>query len=169
MKFKALTKKISYHPYGLPSSYFVLWSNQIPTVLISQVGYVETLLDIHSKLEIHFWFFCQLISSRYWLLLKNVLCSRLNKMFHLWLTLFWNLIEKTKMAATMEDFERPKLEPDKYRYFGAPTRNPLICCICDDFYKNPTLLSCYHSFCAQCLTSRSNNGVVYCPLCGYVW
>lgn len=82
---------------------------------------------------------------------------------------FWNPIEWVKMAASMDDFERPKVEAEKYRYFNAPTRNPLICCICDDFFKNPCLLSCYHSFCAQCLTNRSNNGLMYCPLCGYVF
>lgn len=66
----------------------------------------------------------------------------------------------------MEEQEKSKVEYEKHRYFTGHSRKPLICCICDDFYQNPCLLSCYHSFCARCLENRMNNGVIFCPLCG---
>lgn len=66
----------------------------------------------------------------------------------------------------MEEQEKSKIEYEKHRYFTGHSRKPLICCICDDFYQNPCLLSCYHSFCARCLENRMNNGVIFCPLCG---
>lgn len=36
--------------------------------------------------------------------------------------------------------------------------NPLKCCICKDFYKNPVILnSCKHSFCLCCLERSEKN------------
>lgn len=60
------------------------------------------------------------------------------------------------------------MENEKPRYFPGNSRKPLICCLCEDYYSNPCLLSCYHSFCSRCIENRSNNGVIYCPLCGWV-
>lgn len=47
-------------------------------------------------------------------------------------------------------------------------RNPLLCFLCDDYYSEPCLLSCYHSFCSRCLRGRDADGKLTCPLCGYV-
>jgi len=47
-------------------------------------------------------------------------------------------------------------------------RNPLLCFMCDDYYSEPCLLSCYHSFCSRCLRGRDVDGKLTCPLCGYV-
>jgi len=47
-------------------------------------------------------------------------------------------------------------------------RNPLLCFLCDDYYAEPCLLSCYHSFCSRCLRGRDVDGKLTCPLCGYV-
>ncbi|XP_065226442.1 RING finger protein 207-like isoform X2 [Planococcus citri] len=63
-------------------------------------------------------------------------------------------------------FDRSKMENEKPRYFPGNTRKPLICCLCEDYYSNPCLLSCYHSFCSRCLENRWDNGVIHCPLCG---
>ncbi|XP_033607635.1 RING finger protein 207 isoform X2 [Cryptotermes secundus] len=45
-------------------------------------------------------------------------------------------------------------------------RNPLLCFLCDDYYSEPCLLSCYHSFCSRCLRGRDVDGKLTCPLCG---
>nr|XP_033335833.1 RING finger protein 207-like isoform X3 [Megalopta genalis] len=46
---------------------------------------------------------------------------------------------------------------------GGP-RNPLICAVCHDYYNEPCLLSCFHTFCARCI--RSIDGKVTCSTCG---
>ncbi|XP_063220388.1 RING finger protein 207-like isoform X2 [Bacillus rossius redtenbacheri] len=45
-------------------------------------------------------------------------------------------------------------------------RNPLLCFICDDYYSEPCLLNCYHTFCSRCLRGRDVEGKITCPLCG---
>ncbi|KAI5712896.1 hypothetical protein M8J75_012177 [Diaphorina citri] len=45
-------------------------------------------------------------------------------------------------------------------------KNPLLCHVCDDYYTEPCLLSCYHSFCARCLRGRTVDGKLSCPICG---
>lgn len=44
-------------------------------------------------------------------------------------------------------------------------RNPLLCYVCNDYYAEPCLLSCYHTFCARCLRGRVIDGKITCPLC----
>ncbi|KAF4533083.1 hypothetical protein B566_EDAN017270 [Ephemera danica] len=44
--------------------------------------------------------------------------------------------------------------------------NPLICFMCNDYYEEPCLMSCFHSFCARCLQGRESEGKIQCPLCG---
>ncbi|KAG8233609.1 hypothetical protein J437_LFUL001020 [Ladona fulva] len=45
-------------------------------------------------------------------------------------------------------------------------RNPLLCYVCDDYYKEPCLLACFHTFCARCLHGHEIDGKITCPLCG---
>ncbi|XP_059490356.1 RING finger protein 207-like isoform X2 [Neocloeon triangulifer] len=49
---------------------------------------------------------------------------------------------------------------------GAQGRNPLLCFVCNDFYSEPCLLGCFHSFCSRCLQGRDNDNKIQCPLCG---
>ncbi|XP_076654074.1 RING finger protein 207 isoform X3 [Halictus rubicundus] len=46
---------------------------------------------------------------------------------------------------------------------GGGPRNPLICTVCHDYYNDPCLLSCFHTFCARCI--RSIDGKVTCSIC----
>ncbi|KAK2579398.1 hypothetical protein KPH14_003260 [Odynerus spinipes] len=48
---------------------------------------------------------------------------------------------------------------------GGP-RNPLICGVCHDYYNEPCLLSCFHTFCARCIRGPHLDGKVTCPICG---
>ena len=46
----------------------------------------------------------------------------------------------------------------------------LTCAICLDFYTSPKILSCFHSFCQQCLESlpqdtKGDNYIISCPTC----
>ncbi|XP_024216804.2 RING finger protein 207 [Halyomorpha halys] len=45
-------------------------------------------------------------------------------------------------------------------------RNPLLCYICKDYFSEPCLLSCYHTFCARCLQNKSVDSKLSCPTCG---
>ncbi|XP_043978557.1 RING finger protein 207-like isoform X1 [Gambusia affinis] len=45
--------------------------------------------------------------------------------------------------------------------------HPLVCHLCQEQYKSPCLLDCYHIFCARCLRGRTNDCRLSCPLCGY--
>ncbi|CAL7933217.1 unnamed protein product [Xylocopa violacea] len=49
---------------------------------------------------------------------------------------------------------------------GAGPRNPLICSACHDYYNEPCLLSCFHTFCARCIRGPHLEGKVTCPICG---
>ncbi|XP_011503717.1 PREDICTED: RING finger protein 207-like [Ceratosolen solmsi marchali] len=52
---------------------------------------------------------------------------------------------------------------------SAPTvisRNPLLCSICHDYYNDPCLLSCFHTFCVRCLRGPQLDGKISCPICG---
>ncbi|KAK3575830.1 hypothetical protein CHS0354_015582 [Potamilus streckersoni] len=51
-------------------------------------------------------------------------------------------------------------------------RNTLLkntCSICLDFYENPKILQCFHTFCAKCIQdiiqSKGKLGKIHCPLC----
>ncbi|XP_076763514.1 RING finger protein 207 [Xylocopa sonorina] len=48
----------------------------------------------------------------------------------------------------------------------AGPRNPLICSACHDYYNEPCLLSCFHTFCARCIRGPHLEGKVTCPICG---
>ncbi|XP_018917583.1 RING finger protein 207 isoform X2 [Bemisia tabaci] len=45
-------------------------------------------------------------------------------------------------------------------------RNPLLCSICNDYYTEPCILDCYHSYCARCLRGRIIDNKISCPICG---
>ncbi|XP_031832713.1 RING finger protein 207 isoform X3 [Nomia melanderi] len=49
---------------------------------------------------------------------------------------------------------------------GGGPRNPLICGVCHDYYNEPCLLSCFHTFCARCIRGPHIDGKVSCPICG---
>ncbi|XP_076679813.1 RING finger protein 207 isoform X3 [Andrena cerasifolii] len=49
---------------------------------------------------------------------------------------------------------------------GGGTRNPFICGVCHDYYNEPCLLSCFHTFCARCIRGPHLDGKVSCPICG---
>ncbi|XP_076479359.1 RING finger protein 207 isoform X3 [Bombus vancouverensis nearcticus] len=49
---------------------------------------------------------------------------------------------------------------------GGGPRNPLICGVCHDYYNEPCLLSCFHTFCARCIRGPHLEGKVSCPICG---
>ncbi|XP_015438981.1 PREDICTED: RING finger protein 207-like [Dufourea novaeangliae] len=49
---------------------------------------------------------------------------------------------------------------------GGGLRNPLICDVCHDYYNEPCLLSCFHTFCARCIRGPHLDGKVSCPICG---
>ncbi|XP_034938049.1 RING finger protein 207-like [Chelonus insularis] len=50
---------------------------------------------------------------------------------------------------------------------GAP-RNPLTCGVCQDYYSEPCLLSCFHTVCARCIRGPHLDGKVVCPICGQI-
>ncbi|XP_050300020.1 RING finger protein 207-like isoform X2 [Anthonomus grandis grandis] len=44
-------------------------------------------------------------------------------------------------------------------------KNPLLCPICHDYFTEPCILSCYHTFCARCLRGREQDRKLVCPFC----
>lgn len=67
--------------------------------------------------------------------------------------------------------EYPEKNDDKidsviFEVKSADSNNPLICSVCDQYFRNPCLLSCYHSFCTQCLGGPHPEEKVFCPSCG---
>lgn len=46
------------------------------------------------------------------------------------------------------------------------SKNPLLCPMCHDYFIEPCLLQCYHTFCGRCLRGREQDGRIVCPLCG---
>lgn len=46
-------------------------------------------------------------------------------------------------------------------------KNPLLCPICHDYFTEPCILSCYHTFCARCLRGREQDRRLICPFCRY--
>ncbi|CAB3362445.1 Hypothetical predicted protein [Cloeon dipterum] len=60
----------------------------------------------------------------------------------------------------------PPQQPFNMAQQGAQGRNPLLCFVCNDFYCEPCLLGCFHSFCSRCLQGRDNDNKIQCPLCG---
>ncbi|XP_024874817.1 RING finger protein 207-like isoform X4 [Temnothorax curvispinosus] len=49
---------------------------------------------------------------------------------------------------------------------GGGPRNPLTCGVCHNYFNEPCLLSCFHTFCARCLHGPHIDGTIKCPLCG---
>ncbi|XP_076633398.1 RING finger protein 207 isoform X3 [Colletes latitarsis] len=49
---------------------------------------------------------------------------------------------------------------------SAGPRNPLICSVCHNYYNEPCLLSCFHTFCARCICGPHLDGKVTCSICG---
>ncbi|XP_066597625.1 RING finger protein 207-like isoform X2 [Prorops nasuta] len=49
---------------------------------------------------------------------------------------------------------------------GGGPRNPLLCGICHDYFQEPCLLSCFHTFCARCLRGSHLDGKITCHICG---
>ena len=47
-----------------------------------------------------------------------------------------------------------------------PSWNPLQCNVCAEQYRDPCILQCYHSFCAECIQAKVEAGKVTCPICG---
>ncbi|XP_012254387.2 RING finger protein 207-like [Athalia rosae] len=45
---------------------------------------------------------------------------------------------------------------------------PLVCGVCHNYYNEPCLLSCFHSFCAQCLRGPHPDSKLTCPICGQI-
>lgn len=44
-------------------------------------------------------------------------------------------------------------------------KNPLLCPICHDYFTEPCILNCYHTFCARCLRGREQDRRLVCPFC----
>ncbi|CAH1111826.1 unnamed protein product [Psylliodes chrysocephalus] len=44
-------------------------------------------------------------------------------------------------------------------------KNPLLCPICHDYFTEPCILNCYHTFCARCLRGREQDRRLICPFC----
>ncbi|XP_072382333.1 RING finger protein 207-like isoform X1 [Diabrotica undecimpunctata] len=44
-------------------------------------------------------------------------------------------------------------------------KNPLLCPICHDYFTEPCILNCYHTFCARCLRGRDQDRRLICPFC----
>lgn len=51
---------------------------------------------------------------------------------------------------------------------SASSRNPLLCFLCEDYYDDPCILICFHTFCAKCVRGKNQDGKINCPLCGWV-
>ncbi|XP_012526543.1 RING finger protein 207 isoform X3 [Monomorium pharaonis] len=49
---------------------------------------------------------------------------------------------------------------------GGGPRNPLTCGVCHNYYNEPCLLSCFHTFCARCIHGPHIDGTIKCPICG---
>ncbi|KAK5638898.1 hypothetical protein RI129_013193 [Pyrocoelia pectoralis] len=45
-------------------------------------------------------------------------------------------------------------------------KNPLLCPVCHDYFIEPCILNCYHTFCARCLKGREQDRRLTCPICG---
>lgn len=45
------------------------------------------------------------------------------------------------------------------------SKNPLLCPICHDYFTEPCILNCYHTFCARCLRGREQDRRLICPFC----
>ncbi|XP_018333794.1 RING finger protein 207-like isoform X2 [Agrilus planipennis] len=45
-------------------------------------------------------------------------------------------------------------------------KNPLLCPVCHDYFTEPCILNCYHTFCGRCLKNREQDRRLTCPLCG---
>lgn len=45
-------------------------------------------------------------------------------------------------------------------------KNPLVCQICSEYYTDPIMLPCLHSFCKKCVYNMMEQGDSKCPTCG---
>lgn len=79
------------------------------------------------------------------------------------------LREPASMSSGFADEGRsiPATQPFSMAQQGAQSRNPLLCFVCNDFYAEPCLLGCFHSFCSRCLQGKDSEGKFQCPLCGW--
>lgn len=59
-----------------------------------------------------------------------------------------------------------RAEGDVTSGLGGSPRNPLTCGVCQDYYRDPCLLSCFHTFCAKCIHGPYLDGKITCPVCG---
>ena len=41
------------------------------------------------------------------------------------------------------------------------------CAVCDNFFNDPRILPCLHSFCSKCIVSLNQDNSVTCPTCSY--
>ncbi|CAC5358946.1 TRIM56 [Mytilus coruscus] len=48
---------------------------------------------------------------------------------------------------------------------GGCVKDELTCALCLEMYKEPRLLTCYHTFCKTCIQQLMEKGNVSCPLC----
>lgn len=48
---------------------------------------------------------------------------------------------------------------------GGCVKDELTCALCLEIYKEPRLLTCYHTFCRTCMEQLLEKGNVSCPLC----
>ena len=39
------------------------------------------------------------------------------------------------------------------------------CSECDEYYKDPRMLPCLHTFCLQCLEKQESQDTLHCPNC----
>ncbi|KAK0166521.1 hypothetical protein PV328_004933 [Microctonus aethiopoides] len=61
-----------------------------------------------------------------------------------------------------------RAEGDVTSGLGGSPRNPLTCGVCQDYYRDPCLLSCFHTFCTKCIHGPYLDGKITCPVCGQV-
>ncbi|XP_022901085.1 RING finger protein 207-like [Onthophagus taurus] len=57
------------------------------------------------------------------------------------------------------------MDPPGPEMFDFPNNNPLLCPICHDYFTEPCILNCYHTFCSRCLRGREQDRKLICPYC----
>ncbi|KAF2905250.1 hypothetical protein ILUMI_00929, partial [Ignelater luminosus] len=59
-----------------------------------------------------------------------------------------------------------EMEPPGPKFEMDFSKNPLLCSICHDYFTEPCILNCYHTFCSRCLKGLEQDRRLTCPLCG---